>query len=306
MNRVLVTGATGHLGKSVTRALVNAGIPVLAVARRADALAALKETMPGAALETAVADLAVPASIAAIASQFGPLRQIIHLAAQVDAAATLDQHMSGNLLATVSLVGALREHLEQIVYLSSIEVYGTPQTVPMHESHPTTPTAYYGAGKLAAEKFLQVFAMERGATVTSLRCASIYGPGETIRRATTVFLQNAARGKALQIAGDGTDLRDYIYVEDCANAVVRALHARKPGVFNLGGGAPLSIADMAQIVMDVSGKDLPIVRGERTKPKYDLALDITKICAEIGWTPATTMQEGLAAEYRSFLNVSGL
>lgn len=301
MSRVLITGATGHLGKAVTRQLTQAGIPAVAIGRRADALAKLKANIPSPHLDTAVVDITKPDSIQAIAAKFGPFRQLIHMAAQVDAGATLDEHMSGNLLATVSLVGSLRENLEQIVNLSSIEVYGTPRTCPISEDHQTLPDSYYGAGKLASEKFLQVFAMERGATVTSLRCSSIYGPGETIRRATTVFLQNAALGNPIRIAGDGSDLRDYIFVDDAASAVIQSLHAVKPGVFNLGGGSPLSIFDMAKIIVKASGKNLTIEYGERTKPKYDLVLDNSKIVAEIGFKPETTIEAGLATEYQSLL-----
>ncbi len=300
MNRVLVSGATGHLGQAVIRQLAARGIPTCALGRRPDALARLMEQVASPHLVTAVVDLTQPETINAAISKFGPFRQLIHLAAQIDGA-SLEAQLSGNLLTMIALVGALRENLEQIVNVSSMEVYGAPRTYPISEAHPTAPDSYYGASKLASEKFLQVFALERKAVVTHLRCSSIYGPGETIRRASTVFLRNAIEGKSLRIAGDGSDLRDYIYVEDAADAVLKSLEEKRPGVFNLGGGEPLSIKSMAEMVIRISGKSLPLEYGDRTKPKYDLALDIAKIGAEIGFKPQTTMEQGLAAEYQSFL-----
>ena len=301
MKRVLLTGASGHLGQAVTRQLVSARIPLLAVGRRPESLRKVMEVNSSEYLATAVVDLNAPESILAAVERYGPFQKLIHLAAQVDAGATLDDHISGNLLTTISLVGCLRERLEQVVYLSSIDTYGMPRTCPMREDHPTSPNTYYGAGKLAGEKFLQVFAMERGATVSILRCSSIYGPGEKIHRATTAFLQNTVAGKSIFIAGDGSDLRDYIYVEDAARAVYQSMQAGRSGVYNLGGGAPLSIDELANIVIRVSGKKLALEHGARSKQKYDLALDISKIHAEIGFRPRTSMEEGLAAEYQSLL-----
>ena len=301
MSRVLLTGATGHVGKAVTRQLVMAGIPLLAVGRRQDALERLKEEVNSSLLATAAVELTQPESIKVVAAEFGPFRKLIHLAAQVDANASLEEHMSGNLLATISLVACLRDELEQIVNMSSIEVYGMPNACPIGEDHVTCPETYYGAGKLASEKFLQVFGLEKGATVTNLRCSSIYGPGETILRATTVFLKNAVVGQPIRIAGDGSDLRDYIFVEDVAMAVLKSMKEKKSGVFNLGGGEPITISDMAQTIIDISGKNLIVEYVERTKPKYDLALDNSKIFSQIGFKPQTGMTEGLAAEYQCFL-----
>jgi len=271
------------------------------VGRRPEALGRLSHALNSPLLTTAVMDLNKPESVSLVARKYGPLTKLVHLAAQVDAGAIFRDHISGNVTATLSTLAALREDLDQIVNLSSIEVYGIPQSLPIGEDHETSPDTYYGAGKLACEKFIQVVGMETGAIVTSLRCASIYGPGETIRRASTVFLDNVVQGKPLWIAGDGSDLRDYVYVEDVARAVILALEMKKPGVFNLGGDQPLSIKQIAETIIKISGKNIPMQYGERSKPRYDLLLNNAKIRAELGFEPQTTMEKGLEAQYQSLV-----
>lgn len=301
MSRILLTGATGHLGQVVTRHMVQAGIPLLAIGRRADALRALENANTSPHLATAVVDLTRSEMLEAAIAQHGPFERVVHLAAEVDAAAGAEAHISRNFLATVSLVTSLRQSVRQIVNLSSVEVYGMPPSGLVREDCQTSPITYYGVAKLAAEKFLDVFSAEAGAVVTHLRCASIYGPAETIRRATTVFINNALDGKPIPVAGDGSELRDYIYIEDAARAVLAALEAQRSGAFNLSGGAPLSIADMARLVVGVSEKNIAIEHKERSKPPYDLALDNSKIRAEIGFVPETSMEAGLRKQYQSAL-----
>ncbi len=299
MKKILLTGATGHLGNVVAKKLVKFNIPVLALGRNKEKLQKLEKTLSSPYLETAAVDLTNADDIKHLLERFGPVDKLVHLAAQVDANASLEDHIKDNLISTVTLIGCMRDTLDQIVNLSSIEVYGTPQASVIKEDHPTIPDSYYGAGKLASEKFLQVFGLEKNITVTNLRCASIYGPGETIRRASTVFLQNAINGKPITVAGDGSDLRDYIYVDDVADAVVLSLEKKKSGNFNLGGGEPLSIKDMAKLIIDISGKNIPIEHTERTKNKYDLVLDITKIHTELGFKPKVGVKEGFALQYQS-------
>lgn len=301
MKRILLSGATGHLGNVVTKKLITLNVPILAVGRNKEKLQKLKEDICSPLLKTASIDLTNADDINEAINKFGSVDKLIHLAAQVDANASLEDHIKDNLISTVTLIGCLRDTLDQVVNLSSIEVYGTPTTPVIKENHSTFPDSYYGAGKLASEKFLQVFGMEKNAIITNLRCASIYGPGETIRRASTVFLQNVINGKPITVAGNGSDIRDYIYVEDVADAVIASLMAKKSGFYNLGGGEPLSIEGMAKLIIEISGKDIEIEYAERTKSKYDLSLDITKIYDELEFKPKVSMKEGLTLEYQSFL-----
>ena len=298
--KVLLTGATGHVGKVVARDLLEAGYEVLAVARSRGNLDKLILELESPLLLCAEMDLLDPSSISRAISEFGNIEGLVHLAANIDFEGDLESIVEGNLLATVNLIVGLKSTIRRVVYLSSIDVYGKPQfDAPMSEAHPTNPENYYGVGKLSGEKFLDIFSQEYKVSVTTLRCSSVYGPGEVIKRASSVFIQNAIQGVPLRIAGDGQDIRDYIYVDDVSRAVLKSLENSVSEIFNLGGSA-VSILEIAETVKKVSGKTyLKIEFAERYKEKVNISLNNRKIEKQLNFLPSVTFSTGITAQYKA-------
>jgi len=125
--------------------------------------------------------------------------------------------------------------------------------------------------------------------------------GEKIMRATTVFLDNALKGKPICIYGDGSDLRDYIFISDAARAIVQGIRKKKSGIYNLSGGEPVSIKSLAEKIVRLSGKGIDIIYKERVQNKKNIHLENKKIKEEIDFVPLVSLDEGLEIQYNSLL-----
>jgi UDP-glucose 4-epimerase len=233
----------------------------------------------------------------------------VHLAAYVpedtarntpeDAVSTL----RANVLGTINLVKALNDapRLSSLVYASTFEVYGTPQQLPIDEDHSTHPVGYYGASKLAAEKYLSLFNLDQGVPVCTLRLSTIYGPGDHLKRAVGNFVRAAARGGDLVIYGDGLDLRDLVYVKDAAEAVVQAIQKRFSCVLNIASGTGYSIKQVADTVLRVARVEnlFPrLMHQERLKPRMDYVMRIDSARKILGWQASTSLEEGIRAQLK--------
>ena len=254
--------------------------------------------MASSLLTVAPCDLSQASEVAELVYNHPGILHLIHLSACISSPHRGDYYRH-NLEATVHLLGHLRPSLQSIVYVSTFDVYAIPSPCPISEEASTTPETYYGASKLSAEKYLQLSALDSGVRPAILRCSSIYGPGQTIGRAMTFFLAQAARHQPLVLHGDGGEKRDYIYVEDAAQAVELCYDKRAAGVFNLGGGTPTSVRHLAELAIQVSQSRSSIDFRPRHKDCYDLYLDIGKIYHSLGFVPATSLEAGMRLEAES-------
>lgn len=303
---ILVTGASGHLGQWVVAELCAGGHDVLCLARRPldrPTIAGLTWSRP---VRTVRCDLGAPAELEALRPDLASIRAVVHLGAFVpsdtaqntdeDADATLRVNAAGTAALLGVLAGAPR--LEAVVYASTFEVYGPVVRLPIDELHPTAPTTHYGASKLAGEKYLRLFAGDRRIACASLRLPAIYGPGDTIRRALGNFVRAAAAGRAMEIHGDGADLRELVYVADAARAVALCLDRRAQGVFNVASGRGISIRAMAEAVQRAAGGEasIPILARDRIKARADYVLAVERAERELGWSPRTSLEDGVRAQ----------
>jgi UDP-glucose 4-epimerase len=301
---VLLTGVTGHVGRSVAKLFAGQGVPVLGIGRDPARLRAVQEDVGSPNLQTTACDISRPEEVVALAQKYGSLRHLIHSAALVTAGSLKYQdYYLHNVDATVLLLAHLKPVLRSVVYLSSFDVYSVPLPCPVRETSPTVPATYYGASKLAGELYLHLFERDTGVKSAALRCSSIYGPGETIARAMKSFLRRAVENKPLVIYGDGSDLRDYIYVEDVARAVWQCFCQQASGVYNLGEGSPVSIRQLAELAVKVCGSRSPIEYQSRKKERYDLYLDTSRIQEALGFMPAVSLEQGMKLEFQSLAPV---
>jgi len=230
---------------------------------------------------------------------------IIHHAAQVSLRESIQNPMNDadiNILGTINLLEYCKKFdVKKFIYVSSVAVYGEPEKIPIDENHPTKPTAPYGTSKLSAEKYVEMYDRMYGVQHVIFRYSNIYGPRQNEKGEAgviTIFINNLLNGKECKIFGSGEQTRDFVYVEDIANANLLALNKGK-GIYVLGTGTEISVNELynkiKSMLYNKTGKDYP-------KPIYTecvvgdvmrFAVDSHKAKEELGWQPQMEFDEGL-------------
>ena len=206
-----------------------------------------------------------------------------------------------NVLGTLRLLThAVRLGVKKVVFVSSGgTVYGIPKVVPVDENHATDPISSYGITKLAIEKYLHLFFDLHKLDYTILRVSNPYGERQRTRAhqgAVAIFLGKVLRGETVDIWGDGTTVRDYVYIGDVTQALLRAgLHRGPERLFNIGSGAGLTLNEVLDEIERATG--LKSKRNYAPARGFDVprnVLSITRAKNELGWEPRTSFAEGLA------------
>lgn len=206
-----------------------------------------------------------------------------------------------NVIGTLRLLDCMRKcRIKKIILASSGgTVYGIPQEIPIKENHATDPTCSYGITKLAIEKYLHLYWILYGLDYCILRLANAYG--ERQRPAATqgvipVFLESALRNNEITIWGDGSVMRDYIFVTDIANALVKALtYCGEMKVFNIGSGQGHSLHDVIHVIEQVTGRPLEVkYKDARSFDVPISVLDISRARSFLDWAPTISLFEGIA------------
>ncbi|WP_323687921.1 NAD-dependent epimerase/dehydratase family protein [Rhizobium sp. AN69] len=300
--RCLVLGGGGFLGKNLVDPLETKGYFVRSFDR------ALNEKRGGASEEKSASNVEhfsgnflarsdIEAALNGIDVCFHLISTTI--ASTSNANPTFD--VETNLLGTLQLLKcAVKSGVKRIVFISSGgTVYGVPKTIPISEEHSTYPTSSYGITKLAIEKYLDLYRSLHGLEYVTLRLANPYGVGQRLdaqQGAIAVFLARALRGEEISIWGDGSVIRDYIYVDDAIDAMVRSADVNIQGgcVVNIGAGVGYSINEILSAIEKVTGRrtNKKYVEG-RTYDVPANVLDISAAARLLGWTPKISLEEGL-------------
>lgn len=206
-----------------------------------------------------------------------------------------------NLVGTLQLLNAMIKHkVRKMVFISSGgTVYGKPHYLPIDENHPTNPLVSYGITKLAIEKYLQMFESLYGIKAIILRVSNPYGERqrtETAQGAVGVFLQCAINDIPIDIWGDGSIKRDYLYVNDVAHAFVQAInYSGSHCVFNISSGLGTSLNELIELLENILDKSIKC-RYLPARP-FDVPVNVlnNKLAREeLQWTPKMEIPEGIA------------
>jgi len=305
--RALVTGCAGFIGSHLTDSLLADGYEVVGVDcfndnyGRAEKEANLAAALAHDAFELHVADLARTDAAALLAG----CDVVFHLAAEPGVrtswGARFDRFVRNNVVATQRLLEAARATPEKrFVYASSSSVYGDSERLPTSEEATPRPLSPYGVTKLAGEQMCRLYHANHGVNAVALRFFTVYGPRQRPDMAFRRFCEAAAAGAPIKLFGDGRQSRDFTFVADVVGAV-RAAGSTAEGagaVYNIGGGARVSVNEALGLLAEIAGRPLDVRRSDRESGDVlHTGADIRRAREDLGFEPATDLRAGLRAEY---------
>lgn len=236
-----------------------------------------------------------------VAVRFAP-DAIFHLAAQVDVRRSVvepAEDASINVAGTVNvLAAAVAAGVENVVFASSGgAVFGEAKTLPTPDRAPRLPRSPYGVSKMIVDDYLRYFKAEHGLNYVSLGFANVYGPRQDPHGeagVVAIFTGKLLEGDRPVIYGDGSQSRDYVFVEDVTDACVRAASYSGGSYLNIGTGVETTVRDLFSLLRELTGSDLePIYADERSGDVARSALDASMAAKAIGWRPWTSLEKGL-------------
>ncbi|UGU21015.1 NAD-dependent epimerase/dehydratase family protein [Mycobacterium avium] len=309
--RALVTGAAGFIGSTLVDRLLADGHTVVGLDNFASGRASNLEHLVGNPAHVFVEADIVTADLEAILDEHRP-EVVFHLAAQIDvrhSVADPQFDASVNVIGTVRLAEAARRTgVRKIVHTSSGgSIYGTPPTYPTPETVPTDPASPYGAGKVAGEIYLNTFRHLYGLDCSHIAPANVYGPRQDPHGeagVVAIFAQALLSGKPTKVFGDGTNTRDYVFVDDVVDAFVKASGDAGGGQrFNIGTGVETSDRQLhSAVAAAVGGPDDPEFHPPRLGDLKRSCLDIGLAARVLGWQPKVGLQQGVARTVEYFRN----
>jgi nucleoside-diphosphate-sugar epimerase len=300
--KALVTGGAGFIGSHLCERLLAQGAEVTALDCFTDYYPrAIKERnlsglrgRPGFRfVETSIAK-------ADLASLIDGTTHVFHLAAQAGVRKSWGRdfqiYTALNVDATQMLLEAcVGRPIERVVYASSSSVYGDDVTLPMNEDAVLKPVSPYGVTKLAAEHLCHLYFVNQRVPAVSLRYFTVYGPRQRPDMGFNRFFSALLDGQPVTQYGDGLQTRDFTFVGDIVTATAAAAVRGTPGgVYNIGGGARVTLLEIFDMIGRVSGRPVTIDRQPAQKGDMrDTYADSSRARADLGFAPAVGLEEGL-------------
>ena len=301
--KYLVTGGAGYIGSHIVRRLCSSPLTAQAGRRRAE-VAVLDNLSVGSRENVPRACRFLRGDIndpAALKRALAGVNVVFHLAAFVSIRGSFDRpddDLRDNCQGSLAVLRAAGEHgVRTVVFASSMGVYGEPARAPISEQDPAAPVSPYGLSKLRGEMYGRTFAKKYGYSFIALRYFNTYGVGQTPSDyvgVITSFVNMALNGKAMTIHGDGKQTRDFVWVEDVAEASILAAESGAEGAFNIGSGAEVSINEVARMIQKCAGGEfvhVPAPGGEVRR----MCADIGRARRDLGFEPRGTIASELPA-----------
>jgi nucleoside-diphosphate-sugar epimerase len=304
--KAVVTGVAGFIGSQLAESLLADGHEVVG-------LDAFVDYYPRSVKEGNLRAARDHASFRLLeglveATDLAPLldgaAQVFHLAAQAGVRASwgheFERYTSHNVLATQRLFeAAVSSGTPRVVLASSSSVYGDSRSLPLREDGPCRPVSPYGVTKLACEHLAHLYGQLHGLPVVSLRYFTVYGPRQRPDMAFHRFLRAARDGAPIHVFGDGLQTRDFTFVSDIVAATRAAGDSGRPGgVYNVGGGERVTLNHVLELIAELTGRRLDIVREAAQKGDMrDTFADTRAAARDLGFRSTVALREGLAREW---------
>lgn len=227
---------------------------------------------------------------------------LIHAAAQMNVRKSVEDPFTDadiNILGTLKLLEAGRHNgLDQVIFSSTGgAIYGEPHYAPQDEEHPVNPVSPYGITKRSVEYYLHYYTTEFGILSTSLRYANVYGPRQNSKGeagVVAIFTEQLLKGEQCVINGDGSQTRDYIYVDDVVQANMKALKAKTSEIYNVGTGVETDVNELYKFLKEEIGSEAEPHHGEEMPGEQQRSVvGATKLKKQFGWNQEYDLKKGL-------------
>jgi dTDP-glucose 4,6-dehydratase len=189
--------------------------------------------------------------------------------------------------------------VERFIHISTSEVYGTAQTIPMTEEHPLLPQSPYAGAKVGADRLAYSYYVTYNLPIIILRPFNNYGPRQYPEKLIPLFITNAFEGKPLPVYGDGTFTRDWLYVEDTCRAIDKIIHVDidklQGEVINIGSGKETSVNTITRCILERLGKKESLIKFVEDRPGHVSKLISSTSKAEVllNWSPTIDFNQGI-------------
>ncbi|MFH1566345.1 MAG: GDP-mannose 4,6-dehydratase [bacterium] len=313
--KILVTGGAGFIGSHLTKALLKRKDkvivldnfdPLYSVRVKRENMLKFKNDKNFVLIEGDITNTKVLERV----FKKHKIDKVVHLAALASPPVSMKEplnYVNVNYYGTVSLLEvAAKNKIKNFVFASTSAIYGGSTKVPFKETdNLSSPISQYAATKGAGELICYTYHHIYNIPITCLRFFTIYGPNQRpYGMAHQKFIKLMFRGKPLPVYGDGSMARDYVYVEDVVQAILKSLDKNTPfGVFNIGSSSTVSLTEMIQAIEKAMGKKAKI--NNLPIPKTEVPItyaDITRAKKVLGFCPKTSLEEGVKKQVEFFLN----
>ena len=296
MNKTLVTGATGQVGRFLLRKLIEQKVNFIGLDHR--------ENLIFPSIELLHAEITNKKDLEKYKTELNQITNLIHLATYTtndkDVTESGPKSVDFNIKGTINLLEFL-PNLENICYASTYMIYGTPSSNPVTEEHPTNPNVVYGASKLATEKYLQIFSKETGVNLSILRLMGIYNLEKPHIQAIPTFIKLIATNQNPIVYGTGEIRRNHLYISDAINAILMTSKNPAPNIFNIGGPEAPSNLELIDMINEKLGKKIKPIFKQTSEESYDFIMDVSKARTKLGFNPCVGIQEGLSNTIDRFI-----
>jgi UDP-glucose 4-epimerase len=316
--KVMITGGLGFIGSNLARQLVALGADVLLVDSLIPDYGGNLFNIDGIAdrLRVNVADIRQQSTMNYLVRDRAVIFNLAGQVSHIDSMRDPYTDLEINCRSQLTILEACRYNnpAVKVVFASTRQIYGRPKSLPVDETHLVRPTDVNGINKAAGEYYHLVYNNVFGVSACSLRLTNVYGPRQLLKHDRQGFIawfvRRAVENKTIEIYGDGSQLRDFVYVDDAADAFLRAgaSAACNGDAFNVGGDRAVSLREVAALLVDVAGSGrIEYIEWPSEKKPIDIGsfyADSAKFRTTTGWQQRTALADGLrqtVAFYRQHL-----
>jgi len=298
--RIFVTGGAGFIGFNIVKSLLEQNHEVVVFDNFKKDNSKIYSNFSNGNISTVSGDIKFFDNIS---NSMKNIDLVIHLAAKINVAESIQQpseYFQTNVIGTENVLRACVENnVGKFIAASSAAVYGIPKALPLNENSPLTPMSPYGQNKVDMENKIKEYSIKYDLNSIILRIFNVFGPGQSLEYAgvITKFLNCIQNNLPLEIFGDGSYSRDFVYISDVVNSFLKSIaniDGKRGECYNIASGTSTSINHIADLMLDISNKNLEIKKSPPKKgdiPHSQTDIQLAK--SELNFIPKITLEDGL-------------